>query len=473
MIPRALSSRLLVALVAAQAGAIMLAMMVFPLVAPVLSFGEIADYTFRCKIEQAIVRHPGGDLSVRSNDELERYRSNRPAAAFAVMSLDDGRIVQGSNPALGRRLEQIRWLAPRVLHNLMTDLPNGESLIIATEDTRNGRLLFATTGNRFYLADWPSLMAVFLPIVLPAYGPVIFGALVLIPLVVSSVTRPLRRLSADAALVAPGPLRMRLNESGLGLELQGLARAVNAALARIEQGVDRQRLYAANAAHELRTPVAILGLHVDQLEACELRARLQSDVSRIQTLVEQIVTVARLGQNHVAMDEPIDLIVLLLDVVADRAPIAIREGRELEFAADVPSFIVRGNRQALFSAFANIVDNAIRAEPDGGTITVMLSSTGQVLVSDHGAGIAVEDRTHVFEPFWRGTSTQGGAGLGLAIVKEIADRHRVGLDIVDSEGGGATFRLHFPLDQATKTAPVSQRQCSTSNFRHQGAERGA
>jgi signal transduction histidine kinase len=430
----------------------MLGMIIFPLVAPVLSFREIADYTFRDKIGRAIVRDHKGDLTVQSNKALERYRSSRPAAAFAVMSLDDGRIVAGSNPALARRLVEMRSLTPRVLHNLLTDLPNGDSMIIATEDTRNGRLLFATTGNRFYLADWPSLMAVFLPIILPAYAPVIFGALVLIPLVVSLVTRPMRRLAADAALVAPGTLQMRLDESGLGLELQELARAVNAALARIEQGVTRQRLYAANAAHELRTPIAILGLHVDQLEPTELRSRLQSDVSRIRTLVEQLVTVARLGQNHVAMNEPIDLVALLRDVVADRAPIAIREARELEFAADVPAFIVSGNRQALFSAFANIVDNAIRAEPAGGTIIVTLRADGQVLVSDHGSGIAVENRTHIFEPFWRGASTQGGAGLGLAIVKEIADRHRVALDIIDTKGGGATFRLRFPLDQATNRA---------------------
>jgi signal transduction histidine kinase len=149
---------------------------------------------------------------------------------------------------------------------------------------------------------------------------------------------------------------------------------------------------------------------------------------------------------------------LLRDVVADRAPIAIREGRELELAAEVSRFVVLGNRQALFSALANIVDNAIRAEPADGTISVTLRADGQVLVSDHGSGIALENRTHAFEPFWRGVSTQGGAGLGLAIVKEIADRHDIGVDVIDTEGGGATFRLHFPLDRPTKTTPVSQGQ---------------
>jgi len=455
VIGRSLSTRLLVALVAAQASAIMLAMIIFPLVAPFVSFSDIADATFRDRIEGAIARDGRGTLVVRSNEALARYRARRPAAAFAVLSLSDGRIIEGSDPALVPPLEQIRSLAPRVAGNLVTDLPNGVSLIITTEDTLNGRLLFATAGNQFHLEDWPSLMAVFFPIILPAYGPVIFGALVLIPLVVRLVTRPLRRLAAEATLVTLGTLQMRLNESGLGIEFQRLAQAVNAALARIEQGVARQRLYAANAAHELRTPLAILGLHVDQMEPSELRRRLQSDVSRIQTLVEQLVTVARLGQNHVAMDEPIDLVRLLRDVVADRAPLAIREAREMEFASDVPALGILGNRQALFSALANVIDNAIRAEPAGGMISVTLKADGQTFVCDHGPGIPPEHRTDVFEPFWRGTSTQGGAGLGLAIVKEILDRHRVTVEILDTDGGGTTFRLQFAPAPHAQTSPVS------------------
>jgi hypothetical protein len=161
MIRRSLTTRLLVALVAVQASAIMLAMIVFPLVAPFVSFSEIADNTFRGKIEHAIVRDAAGGLSVQGDAALARYRAKRPTAAFAVMSLSDGRVVGGSDPELARRLGQIRSLAPRAAANLVTDLPSGATLIITTVDTQHGRLLFATTGNKFYLEDWPSLMAVF------------------------------------------------------------------------------------------------------------------------------------------------------------------------------------------------------------------------------------------------------------------------------------------------------------------------
>src|SRR5208337_3593594 len=199
------------------------------------------------------------------------------------------------------------------------------------------------------------------------------------------------------------------------------------------------------AAHELRTPISVLGLRVDQLPASDLKARLQLDVARIQTLVEQLVAVARLGQTHVAMDELVDIVQLLRDVVADRAPVAYRAGREIELDTTPVTWPFRGNRQALFSALANVIDNAVRAEPSKGVVVVRLADDGEVEIVDHGAGVRPEDRALVFEPFWRGATTEPGAGLGLAIVKEIADRHHIAVSVEDTEGGGATFRFDFQL----------------------------
>lgn len=456
MIGRSLSTRLLIALVLAQAGAIMLAMLIFPLVAPFVSYNDIADTTFRRTVLDAIEHRPGGELAVGQSPALAAYRMKRPGSAFAVLSLADGDILPGSDAELAASLVRLRPLAPRPDGNLVTDFRGGgSSLIVTTEDTRFGRLLFATTGNAFHLEDWSSLMGAFLPILLPSYGPVMLGALVLIPLIVRMVTRPLRRLAAEADLVSHGSLQLRLGEDGLGPELQALAQAINEALARIEEGAARQRLYAANAAHELRTPIAILGLRVDELPASEAKTRLQFDVVRIQTLVEQLVTVARLGQNHVAMDEPVDVVQLLRDVVADRAPIAYRAGREIELDSARTALPFRGNRQALLSALANVVDNAIRAEPSGGVVAVRVARNGVVDIVDHGAGVAPDDRAKVFEPFWRSSSNGSGTGLGLAIVKEIADRHGVAVEVAETEGGGATFRFAFELDGSARTGRSS------------------
>jgi two-component system OmpR family sensor kinase len=444
MIGRSLSTRLLIALVAAQVGAIMLAMLIFPLLAPFVSYSDIADATFRQTVLEAIEARPDGELAVGQSSALEAYLRKRPGSVFAVMSLADDRILPGSDGELAASLVRLRPLAPRPYGNLVTDFRSGQtSQILTTEDTRFGRLLFATAGNAFFFEDWPSLMRIFLPALLPSYGPVMLGALVLIPLVVRMVTRPLRRLAAEADLVSHSSLQLRLDERGLGVELYALARAINEALARIEEGAARQRLYAANAAHELRTPIAILNLHVDELPASNIKTRLQLDVARVQTLVEQLVTVARLGQNHVAMDEQIDLAQLLRDVVADRAPIAYRAGREIELNSVPGSLPFLGNRQALFSALANVIDNAIRAEPSGGIVIVRAARNGIVEIIDHGAGVAPEDRGKVFEPFWRGSVIAPGAGLGLAIVKEIAGRHGVMVEFAETPGGGATFRFRF------------------------------
>jgi signal transduction histidine kinase len=440
MIPRSLSGRLLVALVAVQACAIVLAMFLFPLVVPYDSYPDIAEDTFRQKILEAIHRDPSGNPAIVITRDLGRYVAARPGTAFAVMTLPDATILRGSDPALARALAQIAPFAPRPPGDLISDYGDkGGMLIVTAADTTFGRLLFGTTGNAFHAEDWTSLVKTFVPVFLPIYGPVIFGALVLIPLVVRLVTRPLRRLASEATLLSPGHLDIRLGEEGLGGELQSLVGAVNAALARIEQGFARQRIFAANAAHELRTPVSILGLRVDQLTASDLKARLQLDVARIQSLVEQLVSVARLGQSHVAMDELVDI---GRDVVADRAPIAYRAGREIELDTASAAALFQGNRQALFSALANLIDNAIRAEPLGGVVVVRLVN-GVVEIVDHGGGVKPNDRALVFEPFWRGETNLPGAGLGLAIVREIADRHQVSVSVADTSGGGATFRLDF------------------------------
>ena len=368
-------------------------------------------------------------------------------------------------PTLGGALARISSFAPHIGGDLIADYGGkGGMLIVTPEDTPVGRLLFGTTGNAFQAEDWTSLIKAFVPVFLPIYGPVIFGGLILIPLIVRLVTRPLRRLASEAALVSPGRLDIRFDEEGLGVEFHSLVRAVNAGLARIEQGFAKQRIYAANAAHELRTPISVLGLRVDQLSASDLKARLQLDVARIQTLVEQLVAVARLGQSHVAMDEPVDIVQLLRDVVADRAPIAYHAGREIELDTSPSSWPFRGNRQALSSALANLIDNAIRAEPSNGSVVVRLVDDGKVKIEDHGPGVRREDRVMVFEPFWRGATTGTGAGLGLAIVKEIADRHGIAVSVADTEGGGATFCFDLGRPAHPGSTDCQERVPAPSSF---------
>jgi signal transduction histidine kinase len=143
------------------------------------------------------------------------------------------------------------------------------------------------------------------------------------------------------------------------------------------------------------------------------------------------------------MDETIDLVALSQAVIADRAPIALRQNRDIELDAAMASLPILGNGQALSSALANVLDNAIRAEPEGGLIRVVIDPTGRLDIVDHGIGVAPEHVELVFEPFWRRDQKPPGAGLGLAIVKEIVDRHGMTISVLTTPGGGATFRFDF------------------------------
>lgn len=443
MIGRSLKTRLVAGMVVTQVLAIMVAMLIFPLLSPFVTFNDIADTTLRSRVEHAIVKRGDGMLVVGNSPALRTYLAARPFARFAAIVPETGQVVIGSDPELADRLRRLNPSYPNLYGNLTTPWRDGSKLIITTDEGAHGRLVFATSGNAFRWEDWPSMTETFLPVLLPAYGPVILGALVLLPMIVWIVTRPLQKLSDEASRISPGTLDLRLDESGLGSELQGLVKAINAALARLEDGVRRQRLYAANAAHELRTPVAILGLHIEEFPDGREKAQARADLARIATLVDQLVTVARLGQNHVQMDEQIDLVGLVSNVISDRAPIAIHNGREIALASDVTEFAISGNRQALFSALANVIENALRAEPEGGTVLVALAANGVLDIVDHGEGLSPGDRELVFEPFWRKSESTPGAGLGLAIVKEIAERHSITMKILETPGGGATFRFLF------------------------------
>jgi signal transduction histidine kinase len=447
---RSLSGRLLAALVGAQAIAILIAMVVFPIFSPFMKYNDIADTTFRHHITAALREGPAGGLAVARTADLADYMQRRPAAAFAVYDPATGAVAAGSDPLLGRWAQALRGFSSADDGNLIAARPDGRPgrVIVTLQPSRFGPLEMVTTGNIFRAEDIYSELLQFIPIFLPAYGPVIFAVLVIVPLIVTLITRPLRRLTGEASKISPGLPGHRLSAEGLAPELRALTTTINAALIRIEQGVAKQRLYAANAAHELRTPLAILAIHVDALPETPLKAKLQLDAVRIGTLVEQLVTVARLGQNAVAMDDEVDLVAIARAVIADRAPIAFRNGRELAFETERASLRLRGNAAALSSAIANVIDNAIRAEPESGTVLVRLSEHGYLDVIDHGGGIAPEDVPLIFEPFWRKSETTAGTGLGLAIVREIAERHGIRVAVHATPGGGATFR--FKMDEGLR-----------------------
>ena len=223
--------------------------------------------------------------------------------------------------------------------------------------------------------------------------------------------------------------------------------AINVALDRVAEGWTRQRLFTANAAHELRTPVAVLQARIDAMApTAPDRTALARDARRLRLLVDQLLAVARLDHREAALDSPVDLVATVRAMVADCAPLALRTGRAVAFHSRAAAVPVLGDQRSIEGAVANLIDNALRAEPHGGTVdvAVYLDEGGIIEVRDHGAGIAPADRAVVFEPFWRKDDSTAGTGLGLATVREVVHMHGGSVSIHETPGGGATLRMILP-----------------------------
>ena len=200
--------------------------------------------------------------------------------------------------------------------------------------------------------------------------------------------------------------------------------------------------------------MAILRARIDAIEATRSKPELQSDVRRLQNILEQLLSTARASESTGSCGAAIDLCEAVGAIAADYLPLAIKNGRRIEFQDSGGETRIRGDRRALASVVGNLIDNALRAEPEGGVVLVSVDSEGVVAVIDHGEGIAREDREAIFEPFWRKSESTPGAGLGLAIAKELVEKLGGRIWVEDTPGGGATFRLSFPdLEKSLTVRP--------------------
>jgi len=264
---------------------------------------------------------------------------------------------------------------------------------------------------------------------------------------VRSSLKPLRVASQQAAAITPDAIHVRLAGHDLPAELRPLVTAINSALDRLSSGFEAQRRFTADAAHELRTPLAILTAGLESLPKSDGIARLQLDAERMNRLVEQLLRVARLDAQPIDLAREIDLNAVASEVVERLAPLATSAGRSLAFEPAKAPALVRGDRDALGDAIRNLVENAIVHSPRGEEVLIQVDPNCSVSVIDRGPGVPDDLKNQVFERFWRSREQRSsgvGAGLGLSIVAEIARTHGGRVTVTDVPGGGANFALSLP-----------------------------
>lgn len=288
-----------------------------------------------------------------------------------------------------------------------------------------------------------SLMASFLAGSVWLLAPIGLAAMLVSVLTLRRGLRPLLRVSAAAAAVG-GQAGARLPLAGLPREVTPLVEAVNEALTRLEQTIASQRRFMAEAAHGLRTPLAVLTARLDSLGVEPQVAALRRDADRMSRLVGQLLRMARLESLPLDVAEAVDLHAVAVTAIADLAPLGLQRGVALALLGGKPATPARGNQAALVLAVTNLIENAIAHAPSGSVVEIVLTPAGGISVRDRGPGVPAEDAERILRPFERGAlAVEGGAGLGLAIVSRIAAAHGGGLVVETRAGGGGAFTLTF------------------------------
>lgn len=244
-----------------------------------------------------------------------------------------------------------------------------------------------------------------------------------ITLTVNRMLRPLRQASRVAARVGPRNLGARLRSDGLPSEVVPLIEAFNAALERLQQGFRVQQDFLAAAAHELKTPLALLQAEIE-LSGAPNTPLLLRDTEQMARQVHQLLHLAEVSEGHNYSFAPVQLDAVVADAVDYLARLSAQHAVHVAvLQASVPTPAVEADASAVFVLVKNLLENALHHSPAGSTITIALQPDG-FSVRDQGCGIAEADRPHLFKRFWRGTARESrGAGLGLSICLEICLSH--------------------------------------------------
>lgn len=223
---------------------------------------------------------------------------------------------------------------------------------------------------------------------------------------------------------------------------------------------ETRRDFVANISHELKTPIGAIALLAETLQSAtddpaavkKFTASLQREANRLGQIVQEIIELSRLQSATYVADSAMVNLSEAINAAIDRVQTAC-EGKQIRLVSDISeTVLVAGNYEQLAIAITNLIENAINFSEQNGQVGIALrknDSTAEVVVTDSGVGIAIEDQARIFERFYRVDPSRsretGGTGLGLAIVKHIALNHGGEISVFSKPGLGSTFTLSLPI----------------------------
>ncbi len=277
-----------------------------------------------------------------------------------------------------------------------------------------------------------------------------FGVLLIAMTIIYRIIKSVARISRATRRIDLDNLGVRINEDKLPLELLPIAQSLNSMVHRIEESGERQKLFLAAAAHELRTPITILRMRLEEIENSATKDSIRTQLRQMSRLIEQLLDLSRLRSIDELPLERVNLVTAVREVCRGRAPIGLEKGVELELNAEKPSIYVSGDVSMISTAVATVIDNAISFSKPQDTVHIRIRSDGCVQIQDQGTGIPDGVEFDIFEPFAKKTPNRRGHGLGLAIVKAIMSLHEGSVSAQNMSGEGALFSLKFNAEHVRR-----------------------
>nr|WP_298689690.1 HAMP domain-containing sensor histidine kinase [uncultured Dongia sp.] len=403
----------------------------------VFTNSRAADEDILPYIAMSIQQDSAGQLRISPTPELSRIQKESRGLWFVALAQDNREIRYGQVP------DDLETIAVRLGSILDADIRAADdsplTFLIARMPSSVGEVRIMFGGRLQTDSVVVELLKRMKVIYLPFLAFTLIAAFLSVPILVKRALAGLSRTTDIAASIDIDRRGQRLPLEDVPEEMLPLVAAINAALERLDHGYTQQRRFLADAAHELRTPIAILYTNLEAMPNSQQQRKLLNDVGRLANTAEQLLDLHRMDNRMQAMQE-VDLVQLCKSVVGDLAPNAIAAGYELSFSADRDRMPVVGDGGALERVVANLVTNAIEHGGGKGSIRVIVSHPNVIEISDDGPGIPPDQWEDVFEPFYRISPKRSGAGLGLNLVKQIVQRHNGQVSIAPSDHG-ARFRI--------------------------------